>query len=49
MWSEFSVPTLDEWTALVAKEAGGKTAEQLSGRSWEGLNYEAWREAAVAP
>jgi hypothetical protein len=48
MWSEFSVPTLDEWTALVAKEAGGKTAEQLSGRSWEGLNYAACREAALA-
>lgn len=48
MWSEFSVPTLDEWTALVAKEAGGKSAEQLASRSWEGLTYGACCEAALA-
>lgn len=48
MWSEFSVPTQDEWTTLVAKEAGGKTAEQLASRSWEGLNYAACCEAALA-
>lgn len=48
MWSEFSVPSLDEWTALVAKEAGGKTAGQLASRSWEGLSYAACCEAALA-
>lgn len=48
MWSEFRVPSLDEWLALVAKEAGGKTAEQLASQSWEGLTYEACCEAALA-
>ena len=48
MWSEFPVPTLDEWKALVAKEAGGKTPEQLASRNWEGLNYPACCEAALA-
>lgn len=48
MWSEFSVPTLDDWLALVAKEAGGKTTEQLGTRNWEGLNYGACCEAALA-
>lgn len=48
MWSEFIVPTLDEWKALVAKEAGGKTPEQLASRNWEGLNYPACCEAARA-
>ena len=47
MWSEFSFPSLDEWTALVAKEAGGKTAEQLASRSWEGLSYAACCEAGL--
>ncbi len=46
MWSEFSVPGLDEWTALVAKEAGGKSPSQLASRSWEGLSYAACCEAA---
>lgn len=48
MWSEFSIPSLDEWLALVAKEASGKTAEQLASQSWEGLNYAACCEAALA-
>ncbi|MBX3167066.1 MAG: hypothetical protein KF760_06630 [Candidatus Eremiobacteraeota bacterium] len=48
MWSEFSVPSLDEWTALVAREAGGKTESQLASRSWEGLSYRACCDAALA-
>lgn len=41
MWSEFSQPDFDAWLALVAKEAGGKTPEQLAYRSWEGVSYPA--------
>ncbi|MBN9418953.1 hypothetical protein ABS71_07010 [bacterium SCN 62-11] len=47
MWSEFPVPTLDDWRALVAKEAGGKAAEQLASHSWDGLNYGACCDAAL--
>lgn len=48
MWNEFQVPSLDDWLALVAKEAAGKTAEQLTSKSWEGLTYPACCEAALA-
>ncbi|MFN8613824.1 MAG: methylmalonyl-CoA mutase family protein [Vulcanimicrobiota bacterium] len=48
MWSEFSIPSLDEWLALVAKEAGGKTVDQLCSQSWEGLTYRACCEPALA-
>ena len=41
MWSEFSAPEADRWQALWLKESGGKTVEQLSRRSWEGLTYPA--------
>ena len=48
MWSEFTPPSLDEWLAQVAKEASGKTPQQLSSRSWEGLIYPACGEPTRA-
>lgn len=48
MWSEFTPPALDDWLALVAKEASGKTPQQLSSRSWEGLIYPACGEPTQA-
>ncbi len=44
MWSEFSAPDSQSWQALWQKEVAGKTVEQLSRRSWEGLTY-----PAIAP
>jgi hypothetical protein len=48
MWAEFTPPGLEDWLAQVAKEASGKTPQQLSSRSWEGLIYPACGEPTQA-
>lgn len=45
MWSEFESPgNLEAWLALVAKETAGKSLEQLSSKSWEGIPYPSYCE-----
>lgn len=49
MWAEFlPLPPLEDWLQQVAREAAGKTPQQLSSRSWEGLIYPACCEPTAA-